>query len=59
MTLRQRFSSWLHLMAVRVEDDFHTVTLTKGEETIEFSCYYQWTGSWSEDWEMNCSCPVE
>lgn len=55
--MRKRFSSWLHLMATRVYDDFHTTTLVlpDGDE-VSFSCYYQWTGSWPASIPDSCSC---
>lgn len=56
--LRKRVSNRLHLLGARVYDDFHTMTLTAPDGSeVEFACYWQWTGSWPEEWGFDCDCP--
>lgn len=60
MTWRHRLSSWLHLQATKVYDDWHQWewTLPDGDK-ITFGCYYQYVGSWPDSVAETCSCPEE
>lgn len=60
MKFREWLSNELHCIAARVYDDWHTheVTTPNGD-TITFSCYWQWTGSWPSEWDERCSCGAE
>lgn len=56
-TLRMRLSNRLHLWAARIHDDFHSMTLTHSDGTqVRLSCYWQWTGSWPEEYAFDCDC---
>lgn len=55
--LKRWLSGKLHMWAARLHDDFHTITLDRPDGShIEFSCYWQWTGSWDDTYEFDCDC---
>jgi hypothetical protein len=38
-------------------EDWHEIELTASDgDRIRFCCYGDFTGSWPERWEFNCSC---
>lgn len=57
IAFRRWLSRRLYLWACRLGDDWHDVELiSPASERITFSCYGDFTGSWSERWEFSCSC---
>lgn len=54
---RRWMSRKLYLWSCRIHEDWHEVELTTADgERIQFCCYGDFTGSWSERWVFSCSC---
>lgn len=55
--MKRWLSHKLHMWATRLHNDFHVIELTTQDgDRVTFACYWQWTGSWSNDWQETCSC---
>jgi len=56
IAFRRWFSRQLYLLSCLIYEDWHEVELRNGDERIRFCCYGDFTGSWSDRWEFDCSC---
>jgi hypothetical protein len=55
--IKYRIWRRLYLWLCAFYDDYHDITFTGPDGTrINFFCYGDFTGSWPDGWEFECSC---